>query len=198
MASSEVSICNIALAALGSDPIHSLEENNKRSRLCKVFYPEVRDLLLSRHDWAFARKYVQLQEIADYADDNALEEGYYAFALPSDCLRAIDLDPIGLKDRWELRGSAVITVLDEEVYLKYTRQVTDVGLFSSEFKNILAFEMALHLAMPLTMDKKTVEMMRQAASMAFMEGTALNANIGSEHRNPALDPVFDTFVNPPE
>jgi hypothetical protein len=54
MATSEVDVCNTALALLGGKPIVALGEASDRARLCTQFYPKARDYVLKAHKWSFA------------------------------------------------------------------------------------------------------------------------------------------------
>lgn len=65
MAQTDVDICNSALDELGLEPIQSLDENNKRAKLCKRNYPLIRRKMLRAHPWNFARKRTTLEAEAD-------------------------------------------------------------------------------------------------------------------------------------
>src|SRR4051812_49288353 len=75
-----VSICNLALIALGEDQISSLDDPYKRAILCAALYDPTRRALLRAGKWNFARKQMQLAASAtaplfDYGN---------AYPLPAD------------------------------------------------------------------------------------------------------------------
>lgn len=69
MATSDVAICNLALAKVGGESITSLSDSNKRANLCNIIYPAARDRLLLAHRWNFAIKRKQLaKDTATFTD----------------------------------------------------------------------------------------------------------------------------------
>src|SRR5512146_3270209 len=82
---SQISICNMAVVALGndSDIIMNLEENTKTARVLRVAWDiSVKDVLRD-HNWGFAKKRAQLAQLADVP----LFGFAYAYKLPSDFVR---------------------------------------------------------------------------------------------------------------
>lgn len=72
MATNEVEICNQALSLLGAAEITSLTANScKEDRLCNRFYAKLRDELLKKYPWNFARKETLLNrtDLYDTSDD---------------------------------------------------------------------------------------------------------------------------------
>lgn len=55
MATTEVSICNAALAHLGEASITALTDDTARARACNQFYGPMRDAVLRSHRWNFAQ-----------------------------------------------------------------------------------------------------------------------------------------------
>ena len=64
-----VSICNMALMAAGIPAIVSFEDNNNNSKMCKAFFPAMRDRVLRDHLWSFATHIMPLQKLADASPD---------------------------------------------------------------------------------------------------------------------------------
>lgn len=56
----DVEVCNKALAKLGVYVITSLDDDLSEAEKCKLLYAGVRDRLLQRHKWNFARRSVKL------------------------------------------------------------------------------------------------------------------------------------------
>lgn len=89
-------ICVLALRLLGqSANITGLAENSVYADTASAVYPVVRDALLERHAWNFATTTVRLQKVLEKPTGWGT-----AYALPSDCLRALHVstDPTPEKD----------------------------------------------------------------------------------------------------
>ena len=49
-----IEICNLSLMMIGMPTIVSFENNNNNARMCKNFFPTVRDRVLRDHCWSFS------------------------------------------------------------------------------------------------------------------------------------------------
>lgn len=65
MATSDVEICNSALAKLGAESITSLSDTTRRAVLCNRQYDKIRKKMLRMHPWNFAIKRVWLSPITE-------------------------------------------------------------------------------------------------------------------------------------
>ncbi len=195
MVTSKISICNLALAALGEDSIRDFDEGNKRARMCDVFYEATRDYLLSAFNWPFARKQLQLNMLAEH--EGYLPEGSFAYALPEDCHHPIDLLPEGSMQEWEVRGEELICQYgqDKLIVLLYTKKILDPTKFSSPFTNLLSTALAVRLAMPITHDKELTKTILQQFEAEKREAWATDANIGNTHLHSDDDANKDSFVD---
>lgn len=89
--SSDVEICNVALARLGVGTIQSLGEESRAARLCTVLYPKCVRELIEAHAWHFARKTVDLAEHS--VDPPSM--WIYRYAYPADCKKALKVTTTG-------------------------------------------------------------------------------------------------------
>jgi hypothetical protein len=140
---SVVDICNIALSNLGDQKISSLSDANERARVCNLRYDDVRDSVLRSHPWSCAIKRTQLAR-----NDTAPVWGFdYAYSLPSDCLRVLDVE------EWEtpfrIENGNIVTDA-EKVKLKYIKQVLDPNEFDSLIIQAIALKLASEIAESLT------------------------------------------------
>lgn len=143
MATTEVSICNEALTALGENVIVSLSDSNKAARLCNLKYANKRDYLLRRYYWNFAAKRAQLTpEAAAPLFEFAAE-----FLLPADCIQLRELYPDSIVYRLEDNS-----ILCDEATLdiKYTYKVTDPTKMDTTFIEALSALLAREMAISLT------------------------------------------------
>lgn len=173
MATSEVQICNEALALLGATSIISLTAPIENARRCNMFYASTRDELLRGHRWRFAINRATLARLAD-----GPAYGYdYAFQLPTSpyCLRA--LETLEEKDDgtdWEVEGRTLVTDSDT-CRLKYIAQITDPTQFDSLFKKTFIYTLAAKLAIPITKSRTLKELMVAEAGDALAEAELNNA-----------------------
>lgn len=89
--SSEVDICNLALALLGdAATVSSINppEGSAQAEHCATFYPVARDALLELHPWGFATKRVSLALLS-----SAWPEWTYCYAQPSDVVNLLAVMP---------------------------------------------------------------------------------------------------------
>jgi hypothetical protein len=193
MSSTPEDVCNLALFRVRADEIGSLDEQSVNAEKCRVLYPHIRDMVLTEYPWGFARATRALSRKEDTP-----VEWEYAFDYPNDCVKARYLVPtndqgetisgynVNLYDEqpihWELGlgedGKKVILTNYEHVHLVYTRQVDDVLLWDALFTDLLAWRLAVDLAIPLGGDSGKAyrsEAMQQAR-MAEGYAKAKHAN----------------------
>lgn len=80
---SEVDICNLALAHIRGGRISSLNDGSVQSRYCADFYPILRDQMLRDGNFQFCRTLRSLTSVADAAIFN----WRYVYQYPADCLK---------------------------------------------------------------------------------------------------------------
>lgn len=144
--SSMVEICNLALYNLGDDAITSIEDTSKRGKLCKAFYPVVRDAVLRAYPWNCAKN---SQALVMLAAAPVKEEWTAQFTLPTSpyCLwvpKFMNEDLL-----YEISGR-VLYANETSIILSYIYQVTDPGLFDPLLVETIAARMSSSLAYPLT------------------------------------------------
>jgi len=190
MLNSDISICNFALSLIGQRPIRSFDEANARARLCSEIYSTAVEIVISRLDWSFAR----WTEILNTDPSIVVEEGAYAYVIPSDCITPLDVSPFGRDTKWEVMGEYIIASAVDVLKLKYTRRITNPTKFSIPFKNAVANLVAAQLAGPLAGSSVTEIMkMHDSFESDLFSTTVIDASIGSKDRGFDNDPDEDTF-----
>lgn len=178
MAASAVAIVNSALIKLGVETITSLSGTSKQAVLANEQYTKIRDDLLARYYWAFAKKRVALVE-----DTTAPAFEYEnRFVLPNDYIRALYVYPSGTTE-WLEEGGYLLTN-DESVELVYIAQITDTTKFSKTFDEVFALRLAYDLAYPLVQSVTLKESLyneykneiRDVRSIDSMLGTPVDYN----------------------
>lgn len=148
MATSEVSICNLALQKLGSKRITALSDNTTEAREVSACYETLRDKELRLYLWSFAKTRVVLAP-------SSVAPAFtytYAFPLPADFLRLIKPARIGLDWQTEQHDGALCILTNEGTTLevRYIAKVTNPALFNPCFVEMLACKIAWNCCEKLT------------------------------------------------
>lgn len=177
--SSEVDICNLALALLGdSASVASIDpaEPTMQAQNCARFYPIARNALLEFHPWSFATTRAALA---------ALTANWpmwqYCYEAPSDAISLLAILPPDAVDDYSQpipfpgsrglfgsvgaeqgdyvpqpfdqetlpNGVQVIYTNQESAVLRYTRLITDTTQFTPLFVDALSWWLASYLAGPI-------------------------------------------------
>ena len=126
----------------------SLDDATQTARYCKLFYENTRDEVLRSHPWSFAKARQSLSQLSTpppFGWSNA-------FALPADCLRALQVnewEEWEASDNWIVEGNNVYTDADTADLL-YIKRVTDSTLFDPIFVKALSVKLAAEICTPLT------------------------------------------------
>lgn len=151
---SEISIVNHALALLAVDPIIAFGDEVKAASLSKLLYPILRDHVLEERAWTFAKGRAKL-----LPDVVAPAWGYTKrFLIPTETLRVLNVwenppEP-GQEEntppvQWDREGQYILANVDV-IYVSYTTSIKDTSLFSSSFRDCLAYRLAGDMCMGLT------------------------------------------------
>lgn len=176
--SSDVEICNLALAHLGdSATVASINppEGSAQAEHCQRWYPIARDSLLELGEWNFATTRALLAELV-----NPFPQWQHAYAPPLDCLKVLAILPadatsdavlgfpsMGYTDAVTsaqmaaytsrdftcetdaTTGNGIILTNQANALARYTRSITDTSKFSPLFRDALAWYLASYLAGPV-------------------------------------------------
>lgn len=193
---SAVQICNMALSHIGSEArVSSISppDGSVEAGHCAAFYDLARTELLEAGAWAFSLKRAALAEL-----DNDSTAWAYAYALPSDCLRALRIPQptvartVFTQDDYphtDDRASAafdveagVLRTNQPDAVLLYVRDVTDTTRFTPTFTAALGYNLAGFIAGPVIKGNEGVRIgdaMRQRAMNAAELSATASANSSS-------------------
>lgn len=201
-----VDICNMALANLGQTTqitsLDPLEDGDTTAALCARFYPKVRDTLLERRDWTFARKRAVLTSLEEALQDaeatSPTSAWDYCYVVPEDLLvlRGVHLE--GATDDKTPQDAVVESVAGTKSiltdaapgsWIRYTARITATSQFSPLFVEALSWFLAAKLAGPLTADLTKAEKCLKIAMATLAEASASDANqrqvdVRSTHKPP--------------
>lgn len=187
MATSVVSIWNLALAKLGAGRVSSQDEDSVQQRECNACYDHLRDTELRQRAWIFAIKRASLPQSATQP-----AFGFdAAYPLPADCLRP--LLPQRTYLDWQLEqidgAPAILTNDGAPLDIRYIAQVTDPTRFDEHFVEMLACKMAEHMCEALTQSSAKKEAAREDYRVARNLARQLNA-----YAKQPTDPPEDAWV----
>jgi len=196
MATTAVSICNIALSRIGvSKVIEDLEEDSTEADVCETHYDAVRDAVLADFPWPFATRYatLALDEAAD--DQEWAPEWGYSYRYPTDCLRVLRI--VAASNRRSNIPYAIgsdedglLIFTDEaEPVIVYTHRNEDPTQYPPAFVSAFAWRLAEEIAMTLAVS----EALRARAEERYVRAlTQAQANAFNEERSD--DNPADEFI----
>jgi hypothetical protein len=113
----DVTVCNVALKAIGKTIISSLENpTSENQELCAQFYPRAVDQVLAAHPWGCAKAMLTLAPLADTPPAGFAKQ----YLLPSDVVAPREL--VGSDSDWEVQGDKLLTD-DLAITLAYTKRI---------------------------------------------------------------------------
>lgn len=180
MSASEVQICNLALLKFGTVTINNLQtDQTAEANACRVLYPLMRDELESAHMWNFAMARADISSVLQATPGFQWD---FAYKLPVKCLRVVEL--YGTDNEWVREGNNLLTNQEEEIFIRYIKQVTTTGDFPPLFVNSLAVRLAAELAAKLRGDKNMrLELLKELEDVVLPEARRLNAIEGKKPRS---------------
>ena len=200
MGTSEVDICNLALANIGETAkVTSIDppDGSAQASLCATFYPLARDSLLQMGYWSFAIKRKALVAV-----DNPRTEWQYAYAVPADASGIIAVTPPDASNDYieygmdvpqkfvietDIHGKRVLYTNQKDAHVRYNAKIVDTTLFSTIFTISLSWHLASMLAGPIIKgDVGAAESKRcaQVASAYMMQAKTHDTTTQAEIKPP--------------
>lgn len=108
-------VCNLALAALGADPIQSIDAPTKpNEKLLAIRYPQTVAAELRRHRWLCCLRVDRLTPIGDPII-NDIDGTLYRYAMPNDAVRAVRVPGC----TWTVRGRELLDIQGVKLDAKF-------------------------------------------------------------------------------
>lgn len=168
---SETEIASNALTKLGGEPLTSMaDDDTQRARLCRAYYPNVRDAVLRAYPWrcATVRANLALDEDTPIGD-----EWTYQFQLPvlPYCLRILKVEdgtiPYTVEGRFILCDESTL-------YIKFVKRVTDPGSFDALLSEAIECRLAADLAYPVTGSPTLIQAMWELYEAKIREARTID------------------------
>jgi hypothetical protein len=163
-----VTICNLALMMVGIPAITSFDDSNNNARLCKEFFPVLRDRVLRDHTWSFAVASCDLQQLDERCIDRDFQ---FVCALPGDAIRVINLDD----DSPYRRIGNRILVRKLPARVMYIKRVEDSNLFDETFVEALQYLIAAEIGMANTRDAQLINLFTQKYQLALATARSIDS-----------------------
>lgn len=179
---SQVSIINIGLIALGEPSIISIDDATKPARTMKALYEPMRDAELRKNRWSFAMKRVSLSALS-----SAPDWGYdYQYQLPSDCLRldmikdsyvVPNLDNYRQQEdlHYTVEGRRILTNEAAPLSIRHIYRVTDTNEFDALFAVALGKRLAFEACETITQSSQKKQIIMQEYTMALRDAVKVGA-----------------------
>lgn len=185
----KIMISNMALGRLGQSGIESFDENSSGANQCKLWYDISRTQTLEGYNWSFAKKRI----VAAPHSDGGTEEWMFRYQYPADCvaLRLV-INPLGPKAPpipFDIEGDdagSVRTILTNQPQAKflYTRDVSNVSLFSNSFIESLSVKLAANTCFALTGKTDLMNGLNNLYQVSLAIAEGIDANQGVDRRKP--------------
>ena len=187
MATSVVQIINNALIKIGASAILTLTENSESARAANLIYEQVRDASIRDHVWNFAIRRV---ELAQNSTAPAFEFSYQ-YNLPSDCLRVLRMEDMGMY--YKIEGGKLLT--DEgTAKILYLSRVEDVNLFDALFVEALSARIAAELSVTLSESNTLYTNMMEIYQRKIADARSMDAQ-ESGYQELIADTWLDSRLN---
>lgn len=148
-----IQICNLSLMMIGMPIIVSFDDENTNARMCKNFYPMIRDRVLRDHPWSFAITYSDLNTTTEQSPEPDFP---FVCSEPYDLIRILEVDD---GEAYRCVGNRILTKR-RGARLKYVRRVEDPEMFDSLFVETLQYALAAEIVMTNTRDAQLVNFYR--------------------------------------
>jgi len=164
---SAIGICNAAILKLGGTVITSFDDLTTEGKLCKAFWYEALDSFLRLHPWNFAVKRAALTP--DLADPTY--EWTYAFTMPTDLLRVLDLDGV---TEYKIEGRKILCN-ESALNIRYVYRNELLTEWDALVKQAMIAYMAFMLSYPLTKSNTTQDAQWQLFTELLRTAKAVDA-----------------------
>lgn len=154
MAFTDTEVANIALGLVGNDRIGALTDQTNPARVISTFYDFSRTQTLLDGVWNFATANATLSKMPTCSNPEYEAE----FQLPPSCLKVQKINN-GSNRNFVVEGDKLFCDLPD-VSIKYTKDITNAGLFSHEFVGAMAVNLASMICWRLTQNQTRTDRLK--------------------------------------
>lgn len=172
---SEVEIANSCFRKVGvRQKITSFTQGTTAANFAADRYPELRDKLLRVHPWNFARKWAKLAKLST---GPTVPADWNYFQFPDDWMRTLGVfdNDAGVGALEWYSESNKISAGREELWMSYVCAVEDPNTMTPDFREALAFLMAIEAAVDIVGSRTLSERMEARYETAFIQAKSADA-----------------------
>lgn len=142
----KIQIWNMALDVLREQPLASVADNTAEAKWLSRNYDQQRDYLLGNVLWKFA-----LERASIAMDATTPAYGWsYRYRMPSDLVKLVppteDGTWMGTPIVYETEGEFLLCDISAPLRIRYVKRITNEGLFSNGFCEVLSLRLARRMA----------------------------------------------------
>lgn len=187
-----VSVANLALSKLGEDDqIRDPDDTGKPASSIRAVWDLMRRVVLRAHPWNFAMRRAELvpRTGASLVSDPVI--GWeYAFPLPSDFLRLVELlEPRLAKDTYQVEGHEILANTLGPLRIRYVRDVPDMSRWDALAIEAFASRLAFQIA-----DRITGDEARKRTAWSNYKDALKDAKGVDAKENPPVEGVESAWV----
>ena len=164
---------------LGANAIISLDDDTIEAKMCKAFYPAIRDLLLETHNWSFAIEWLDLPKLAN----PPLSEYSNAFPLPANAARVIFVGENYQQPNpyWRVEGNNIVTNWGT-CKCQVLALDPDPKKYSAAFVQAFVARLSADMAIGLTNSRSLMDSHFQLFGMKLKEAISTDNQQGKSRR----------------
>ena len=168
-----VTIANLAASALSEDDqLSSPDDDTHLSRSVRAVWEVERRAALRDHSWNFAMRRRALPASSP-ADQDPSPYGF-AYRLPADCLRLIEVVGFARRD-YQLEGGFIIANAAAPLRIRYIVDVVEPALWDDLFVKAFAMRVAWQIADRITGDTNRAQLAERRYRAALSEAKRVDA-----------------------
>ena len=149
---SKIDNISSALLLIGHDTINSLNDPGYPSRVAVNTYDAIVQTELTKSNWTFARRKVQLAQLTT----DPVDEFDNAFQIPADLLKVLFIKP---RSRYKIYGKQLYTNSSGEIFLDYIANVGE-DEWPPSFNLLIQYALATNWAIPIKEGLNTMDALR--------------------------------------
>jgi hypothetical protein len=173
-----VSICNQALGRIGAEYISSLSEDTSNARHCSVVYDDTLLEMLESDNWAFA---VKRGKPAPVSDDTLYPGWDYAYALPNDLVRLVDIEGVSSR-KARIEGNTLLCT-EKDPILVYISQPESANNFTPLFTQAFALRLAVKLAAAIKKSRQLEQQLLGEFYQVYQQARGREADESTLHEH---------------
>lgn len=180
-------IANNALSYLSAGSITSINDDDAKARAIKGVFDQAAQEVIRTHRWSCCIGRAQLSQLsADTLQSGNF--GYaYAYQLPTDCLRILDINGEPWSDKaeyFDLNGRQLLSDLGE-IYLRYVRWEQESSLWDVLLADVISVKIAMKVARQITTDGISAEDLERIYRRRLEDARTVDAmEVGSGENSP--------------